>query len=59
MNKNIQDSDIDIIENWLVEIRPREEIRDKLDYTYLIERNTFILCEIRPNWKRLDENSFC
>ena len=55
MNKNIKDTDLDEIENWLASIRPPEEIRPKLDYTYLIERNTFILCEVRPNYRTMKD----
>jgi hypothetical protein len=55
VNDNIKDSDIEIIEDWLRNIRPDEEMRPKLDYTYLLERNTFILCEIRPNWKTMKD----
>ena len=48
MNDNIKDSDIEIVEAWLAHKRRRVEIRPLLDYTYRLERNTFILCDIRP-----------
>ena len=55
MNKNIKNSDIDSIEKWLRNKRPPEEIRPKLDYTYFIQRNTFILCEVRPDWRTMKD----
>lgn len=51
MNENIKTEDIEVMEEWLNRKRPSEEMRPKLDYTYLLERNTFILCEIRPNYR--------
>ncbi len=51
MNDHITAGDIEIMESWLARRRPRAEIRSELDYSYLLERNTFVLCEVRPNYR--------
>ncbi|MBB4080802.1 hypothetical protein GGR28_003437 [Lewinella aquimaris] len=48
MNGNIKDLDIQKVEAWLAKKRPPIDIRPQLDYTYRLQRNTFILCEVRP-----------
>lgn len=50
MNDNIGAEDIKTMEDWLGRMRPAAELRSRLDYAYLLERNTFILCEVRPNF---------
>ena len=42
---------IEIMENHLEKIRPREEIRSQLDIGYTIEKQSIILNEIRPVWR--------
>lgn len=50
MNDQIKAADIEIMESWLARTRPVPEKRSELDFAYLLERNTFILCEVRPNY---------
>ena len=40
-----------ILEEYLVEKRPPEEIRDRLDIGYKIENQSVIIHEIRPQFK--------
>lgn len=41
---------IEIMANYLEEVRPPEEIRKQLDLSYKIEDQSVILFEIRPLW---------
>lgn len=41
---------INELEIFLEKIRPKEEIRDKLDVGYKINDQTVIIHEIRPRW---------
>ena len=41
---------IEIMENYISQIRPPQEIRHKLDIGYEIEKQSVILNEIRPFW---------
>ena len=54
MSDNIKDSDIKIVETCLAHKRRRVEIRALLNYTYRLERNTFILSDIRPPMLKKD-----
>ena len=51
MNHSIESVEIDEIENYLNYIRPPKDIRDKLDISYRIEKQSVILFEIRPDWQ--------
>jgi hypothetical protein len=51
MKSTIDNVEIDEIENYLSYIRPPEEIREKLDISYRIEKQSVIIFEIRPNWQ--------
>lgn len=50
MKTIIDKIEIDEIENYLSYIRPPEEIREKLDISYRIEKQSVYIIEIRPNW---------
>ena len=39
---------IEVMENYVESIRPPQHIRDKLDITYKIEKQSVILQEVRP-----------
>jgi hypothetical protein len=46
---------LEIIETmniFLESIRPPESIRDQLDIGYLIEENSILIVEIRPQWNK-------
>ncbi|MEZ7504545.1 DUF3024 domain-containing protein [Flavobacterium sp. Arc2] len=51
MKSTIDNVEIDEIENYLSYIRPPKEIREKLDISYRIEKQSVIIFEIRPNWQ--------
>lgn len=55
MKSTIDNVEIYEIENYLTYIRPPEEIRDKLDISYRIEKQSVIIFEIRPNWRAENE----
>ncbi len=42
---------IEVMENYVIKIRPPEKIRHKLDINYKIEGQNVILFEIRPMFK--------
>lgn len=42
---------IEIMENYIVRIRPPEHIRAKLDISYKIDNQSIILFEIRPKFQ--------
>ncbi len=42
---------IEIMENYIENVRPPEHIRAKLDIGYTIENQSIILVEIRPSFK--------
>ena len=44
-----------IIQQFIQEKRPPEEIRDKLDLGYSFENQVLIIFEIRPNWMNKKE----
>ena len=46
---------IEIMENYLEEVRPPEEIRNQLDIGYKIEDQSVVLVEIRPIWTNPSE----
>ncbi len=46
---------IEIMENYMSKVRPRPEIRDKLDLEYQIDGQSVILNEIRPFWNNPNE----
>ncbi len=46
---------IETLENYIVKVRPRPEIRHQLDIGYEIEDQSVILQEIRPSWKNPSE----
>ena len=39
-----------IIKTWLERVRPREDMRDKVDVGYSFKNNVLLLFEIRPQW---------
>jgi hypothetical protein len=39
---------IEVLENYIDEIRPPENVRSKLDIAYKIDNQSVIICEIRP-----------
>jgi hypothetical protein len=41
---------IELMENYIDRVRPKEEIRPQLDLAYEIEGQSIILTEIRPRW---------
>lgn len=46
---------IEVMENFMNQIRPPEEMRDKLDISYAIEDQNIIIYEIRPLFMRPGE----
>lgn len=46
---------IEIMENYLEEVRPPEDIRNELDIGYKIEDQSVVLVEIRPIWNNPSE----
>lgn len=46
---------IEIMENYISLVRPKPEIRNKLDRSYEIIDQSVILNEIRPAWKNPNE----
>jgi hypothetical protein len=51
MRSEIENIEIEEIDNYLNYIRPPEEIREELDISYRIEKQSVIIFEIRPNWQ--------
>lgn len=47
---------IETMENYIARIRPKPEIRPKLDIAYEIEGQSVILNEIRPVWNNPKES---
>ena len=47
---------IETMENYLVKVRPKPEIRHQLDIGYEIIDQSVIIHEIRPDWKNPSEN---
>jgi len=41
---------IELMENFMDRFRPKEEIRNELDISYRIDRQSIIIYEIRPDW---------
>ena len=46
---------IEAMENFLDRKRPKESIRSKVDLSYTIEKQSVIIFEIRPDWRRPKE----
>jgi hypothetical protein len=41
---------IEVMERYLIDSRPPEEIRNQVDLNYKIEQQSVIVFEIRPVW---------
>jgi hypothetical protein len=50
---------IEVMEGFLINSRPPEEIRDQLDLSYKIENQSVIVFEIRPVWNNPTEKIEC
>ncbi|KAB1157678.1 DUF3024 domain-containing protein [Flavobacterium luteum] len=50
---------IEVMEGFLINSRPPEEIRDQLDLNYRIENQCVIVFEIRPKWNNPTEKIEC
>jgi hypothetical protein len=50
---------IEVMETYLVNVRPPEEIRNKVDINYKIEGQSIIVFEIRPVWNNPTEKTEC
>lgn len=50
---------IEVLEGYLINSRPPEEIRNKLDINYKIEGQSIIIFEIRPVWDNPNEKMEC
>lgn len=49
--ENIVDFNESIVKHFVSTLRPEDlEMRNKIDFGYLYENNTFILFEVRPSW---------
>ncbi len=46
---------IEVMENYIAEIRPAEHIRPQLDITYTIDKQSVILQEVRPSFLHPDQ----
>ena len=46
---------IEAMENFLERKRPKEELRSKIDLSYVIEKQSVIIREVRPRWDRPEE----
>ncbi|MHC1774173.1 MAG: DUF3024 domain-containing protein [Lentimicrobium sp.] len=46
---------IEIMEDYIFQIRPKPEIRPQLDLGYEIENQSIILNEIRPRWDKPED----
>ena len=46
---------IEIMENYLFQVRPEPEIRHQIDLGYEISNQSIILTEIRPRWNKPEE----
>jgi hypothetical protein len=46
---------IEIMEGYLINSRPPEEIRNKVDINYKIEGQSIVVFEVRPIWKNPSE----
>ena len=42
---------IEVMEGYLIDSRPPENVRDQVDINYKIENQSVIIFEIRPDWK--------
>ncbi|MBC7641344.1 MAG: DUF3024 domain-containing protein [Flavobacterium sp.] len=47
---------IEVMEGYLINARPPEEIRNEVDIAYKVENQSVIIFEIRPHWKNKSEN---
>jgi hypothetical protein len=43
---------IEALENYIDKIRPKEELRDRVDVSYKIENQSIIIFEIRPHYSQ-------
>ena len=50
---------IEVMEGFLINSRPPEEIRDQLDLSYKIENQSVIVFEIRPVWNNPTQKIEC
>jgi len=48
---------IEVFENYIEKVRPKEELRDKIDLTYKIENQSIIIYEIRPHYSKPGQKS--
>jgi hypothetical protein len=48
---------IEVMERYLIDSRPPEEIRNKVDINYKIEQQSIIIFEIRPVWNNPKEKT--
>jgi len=46
---------IEVMEGYLINSRPPEEVRNQVDINYKIENQSIIVFEIRPVWNNPDE----
>lgn len=46
---------IEIMENYIEQVRPPEHIRNRLDLTYKIDNQSIILQELRPKFQHPDQ----
>jgi hypothetical protein len=46
------------VESYVKSKRPPLEVRDKLDFGFKFEKNTFEIFQIRPVWNSLDSNDY-
>ncbi len=51
MKNTIDSIELEVIENYIKAIRPPEEIRDQVDISYRIEKQSLFIFEIQPNWQ--------
>jgi len=50
---------IEVLENYLNEKRPPEEMRNELDLSYKIDGQSVIIYELRPRWDKPEEIIEC
>ena len=52
---------IEVMENYLINSRPPEELREEIDINYRVEDQSIIVFEIRPVWnnpsKKMESNA--
>lgn len=50
---------IEVMESYLINSRPPEEIRNEIDINYKVEDQSIVVFEIRPNWSNPNEKMKC